>query len=44
MAVRGFFEASPRGPEDRLPAGHYDTGSGWPALTAEAMSSIQPDS
>ena len=37
MAVtRGFFRRRAEGPEGRLPPGQYDTGSGWPTLTAEA--------
>ena len=34
--TRGFFRKRPEGPEGRLPPGQYDTGSGWPVLTAEA--------
>ena len=33
--TRGFFRATRRS-EGRLPPGQYDTGSGWPVLTAEA--------
>ena len=34
--TRGFFRKRPDGPEGRLPPGQYDTGAGWPVLTAEA--------
>ena len=34
--TRGFFRKRPEGPEGRLPPGQYDTGAGWPVLTAEA--------
>ena len=34
--TRGFFRKRPEGPEGRLPPGQYDTGNGWPVLTAEA--------
>ncbi|CAN5720613.1 sulfite oxidase-like oxidoreductase [soil metagenome] len=34
-ATRGFFGRS-RERDPRLPPGQYDTGSGWPVLTAEA--------
>ena len=43
MAItRGFL--GKRRPErpDRLPPGQYDTGSGWPVLTAEATPRLEP--
>ena len=42
--TRGFFRKRPEGPEGRLPPGQYDTGSGWPVLTAEATPAARPDS
>jgi DMSO/TMAO reductase YedYZ molybdopterin-dependent catalytic subunit len=41
--TRGFFRKRPEGPEGRLPPGQYDTGSGWPVLTAEATPRINLD-
>ncbi len=42
--TRGFFRRRPEGPEGRLPPGQYDTGAGWPVLTAEATPHIEPES
>ena len=33
--TRGFTGRERRGGDDRLPPGQYDTGTGWPVLTAE---------
>ena len=33
--TRGFTGRERRGGDDRLPPGQYDTGAGWPVLTAE---------
>lgn len=45
MAVtRGFVRRRADGPEGRLPPGQYDTGVGWPVLTAEATPQIAPES
>ena len=41
--TRGFFRKRPEGPEGRLPPGQYDTGSGWPVLTAEATPRVDTD-
>jgi DMSO/TMAO reductase YedYZ molybdopterin-dependent catalytic subunit len=41
--TRGFFRRRPEGPAGRLPPGQYDTGSGWPVLTAEATPRIRPE-
>ena len=41
--TRGFFRKRPEGPEGRLPPGQYDTGQGWPVLTAEATPRIDTD-
>jgi len=41
--TRGFFRRRPDGPEGRLPPGQYDTGQGWPVLTAEATPRISTD-
>ena len=44
MAVtRGFFRKRPEGPEGRLPPGQYDTGKGWPVLTAEATPKVETE-
>ena len=44
MAVtRGFVRRRKGGPEGRLPPGQYDTGNGWPVLTAEATPHIEPE-
>jgi DMSO/TMAO reductase YedYZ molybdopterin-dependent catalytic subunit len=32
-----------RSPERRVPPGQYDTGAGWPVLTAEATPRIEPE-
>lgn len=40
--TRGFFRKRAQGPEGRIPPGQYDTGSGWPVLTAEATPRIEP--
>jgi DMSO/TMAO reductase YedYZ molybdopterin-dependent catalytic subunit len=42
--TRGFRRRRPDGPEGRLPPGQYDTGAGWPVLTAEATPRIQRES
>lgn len=45
MAVtRGFVRRRADGPEGRLPPGQYDTGNGWPVLTAEATPRVAPES
>ncbi len=41
--TRGFVRRRRGGPEGRLPPGQYDTGSGWPVLTAEATPRIEPE-
>jgi DMSO/TMAO reductase YedYZ molybdopterin-dependent catalytic subunit len=41
--TRGFFRKRPEGPEGRLPPGQYDTGQGWPVLTAEATPRLDTD-
>ncbi len=41
--TRGFFRRRPEGPEGRLPPGQYDTGSGWPVLTAEATPGVRTE-
>ena len=41
--TRGFFRKRPEGPEGRLPPGQYDTGAGWPVLTAEATPRVDVD-
>src|SRR5690348_1786266 len=41
--TRGFFRKRPEGPEGRLPPGQYDTGQGWPVLTAEATPHLGPE-
>lgn len=41
--TRGFFRKRPESPAGRLPPGQYDTGSGWPVLTAEATPRIRPE-
>jgi DMSO/TMAO reductase YedYZ molybdopterin-dependent catalytic subunit len=44
MAVtRGFTGRPRRGSGDRLPPGQYDTGDGWPTLTAELTPRIDVD-
>jgi DMSO/TMAO reductase YedYZ molybdopterin-dependent catalytic subunit len=44
MAVtRGFTGRPRRGGNDRLPSGQYDTGDGWPTLTAELTPQIDVD-
>ncbi|MBL0749703.1 sulfite oxidase-like oxidoreductase [Nocardioides baculatus] len=42
--TRGFRRRRPDGPEGRLPPGQYDTGAGWPVLTAEATPRIARES
>ena len=42
--TRGFFRKRPEGPAGRLPPGQYDTGGGWPVLTAEATPRVDTDS
>ncbi|WP_242494694.1 molybdopterin-dependent oxidoreductase [Nocardioides zhouii] len=42
--TRGFRRRRPDGPEGRLPPGQYDTGAGWPVLTAEATPRIERES
>ena len=41
--TRGFVRRRRSGHEGRLPPGQYDTGSGWPVLTAEATPRIRPE-
>ena len=41
--TRGFVRRRRGGPEGRLPPGQYDTGTGWPVLTAEATPRIEPE-
>jgi DMSO/TMAO reductase YedYZ molybdopterin-dependent catalytic subunit len=44
MAVtRGFTGRPRRGGDDRLPPGQYDTGAGWPTLTAELTPQVDVD-
>lgn len=44
MAVtRGFTGRPRRGGNDRLPPGQYDTGDGWPTLTAELTPRVDVD-
>ena len=38
--TRGFTGGSRRGGDQRLPPGQYDTGSGWPVLSAELTPQI----
>ncbi len=51
LLTRGVVMASTRGftgrrrpPREGLPPGQYDTGSGWPVLTAEVTPRIEPES
>jgi DMSO/TMAO reductase YedYZ molybdopterin-dependent catalytic subunit len=44
MAVtRGFTGGARRGGDSRLPPGQYDTGAGWPVLSAELTPTIDVD-
>ena len=43
MKVTRGFTGKRRQPADRVPPGQYDTGSGWPVLTAEATPRIEPE-
>ena len=43
MKVTRGFVGKRRQPADRVPPGQYDTGSGWPVLTAEATPRIEPE-
>lgn len=38
--TRGFTGRSRKGADERLPPGQYDTGAGWPVLTAELAPQI----
>ena len=41
--TRGFTGGPRRGADERLPPGQYDTGSGWPVLSAELTPQIDVD-
>ncbi|MDX6276485.1 MAG: hypothetical protein QOJ72_613 [Nocardioidaceae bacterium] len=41
--TRGFTGGNRRGGDQRLPPGQYDTGSGWPVLSAELTPQIDVD-
>jgi DMSO/TMAO reductase YedYZ molybdopterin-dependent catalytic subunit len=41
--TRGFTGGARRGSDQRLPPGQYDTGSGWPVLSAELTPTIDLD-
>ena len=41
--TRGFVRKRKTSPEGRLPPGQYDTGNGWPVLTAEATPVVDTD-
>lgn len=41
--TRGFTGGARRGGDERLPPGQYDTGAGWPVLTAELTPTIDLD-
>ncbi|AXT84190.1 sulfite oxidase-like oxidoreductase [Aeromicrobium sp. A1-2] len=41
--TRGFTGGARRGADQRLPPGQYDTGSGWPVLSAELTPQVDLD-